>query len=74
MKRFREEGEAGFEDRSSRPHNGPNHVPGWMKERIVSDRITEKAPSQNQAGSGPPRTGGHIYKYEWIQAKRYSVC
>ena len=42
VKRFREEGEAGLQDRSSRPHNSPNQVPGGVEERIVSDRITEK--------------------------------
>ena len=42
MRRWREEGEAGLEDRSSRPHHSPNRVSSEMEKRIVSDRITEK--------------------------------
>ena len=42
MRRWREEGEAGLEDRSSRPHHSPGRVSSEMEKRIVSDRITEK--------------------------------
>ena len=42
LKRWREEGEPGLQDRSSRPHNSPNRVPTETEERIVSDRIREK--------------------------------
>ena len=42
MRRWREEGEAGLEDRSSQPHHSPGRVSSEMEKRIVSDRITEK--------------------------------
>ena len=42
LRRWREEGQAGLQDRSSRPHNSPNRVPTETEERIVSDRIREK--------------------------------
>ena len=42
MRRWREEGEAGLLDRSSRPHHSPDRVPLEVEEQIVSDRITEK--------------------------------
>ncbi len=44
LKRFREEGEAGLQDRSSRPHRSSNRVSSETEERIVSDRIREKPP------------------------------
>ena len=34
LKRWREEGEAGFLDRFSRPHGSPNRVPAETEERI----------------------------------------
>ena len=42
LKRFREEGETGLSDRSSRPRHSPRRVPTEVEERIVADRITEK--------------------------------
>ncbi len=42
LKRFREEGEPGLMDRSSRPHRSPNRVPVETENRIVADRILEK--------------------------------
>ena len=42
LKRWREEGEAGLQDRSSRPHRSPNRVTTVVEERIVSDRIRER--------------------------------
>ncbi len=42
VKRRREEGETGLEDRSSRPHRSPTRVSAETEERIMADRITEK--------------------------------
>lgn len=42
LARWRAEGEAGLEDRSSRPHRCPTRVPADIEELIVSDRTTEK--------------------------------
>ncbi len=42
LKRWREEGQAGLLDRSSRPHGSPHRVPAETEERIVSDRIRER--------------------------------
>ena len=57
MRRFREEGEAGLEDRSSRPHHSPDRVPLEVEEQIVSDRITEKEGPHLMAGRlGVPRS------------------
>ena len=57
MRRWREEGEAGLEDRSSRPHHSPGRVSLEMEKRIVSDRITEKEGPHLMAGRlGVPRS------------------
>ena len=57
MRRWREEGEAGLEDRSSRPHHSPGRVSSEMEKRIVSDRITEKEGPHLMAGRlGVPRS------------------
>ena len=57
MRRWREEGEAGLEDRSSRPRHSPNRVSSEMEKRIVSDRITEKEGPHLMAGRlGVPRS------------------
>ncbi|MDE0231075.1 MAG: IS481 family transposase [bacterium] len=42
LRRWREEGEAGLLDRSSRPHRSPNRVRSEVEERIVADRVAEK--------------------------------
>ena len=57
VKRWREEGEAGLQDRSSRPRHSPNRVPVGMEEQIVSDRITEREGPHLMAGRlGVPRS------------------
>ncbi len=57
LKRFREEGEAGLQDRSSRPHRSSNRVSSETEERIVSDRIREKEGPHLMAGRlGVPRS------------------
>ena len=57
MRRFQEEGEAGLEDRSSRPRHSPGRVSSEMEKRIVSDRITEKEGPHLMAGRlGVPRS------------------
>ena len=56
LKRWREEGEAGLQDRSSRPHS-PNRVSSEVEERIVADRVTEKEGPHLMAGRlGVPRS------------------
>lgn len=42
VKRFREEGEAGLEDRSSRPHQCSNQTPVEVEEAIVAKRRTQR--------------------------------
>ena len=57
LKRWREEGESGLLDRSSRPHHSPRRVPAGVEERIVLDRITEKEGPHLMAGRlGVPRS------------------
>ena len=57
MRRWREEGEAGLLDRSSRPHHSPGRVSSEVEEKIVSDRITEKEGPHLMAGRlGVPRS------------------
>ena len=57
LKRFREEGEAGLQDRSRRPHRDSNRVSSETEERIVSDRIREKeGPHLVAARLGVPRS------------------
>jgi transposase InsO family protein len=41
MRRYREEGEAGLQDRSRRPHNSPNQTPEEVEERVVELRNEE---------------------------------
>ena len=50
LKRWREEGEAGLLDRSSRPHRSPNRVSSETENRIVEDRVTEKEGPHLMAG------------------------
>ncbi|WP_226533442.1 leucine zipper domain-containing protein, partial [Microbacterium paraoxydans] len=40
--RFRAEGRAGLEDRSSRPHRSPNQTSQRTEHRIVSLRVTRR--------------------------------
>ena len=57
LRRWREEGEAGLQDRSSRPRQSPNQVPGGVEELIVEDRIREKEGPHLMAGRlGVPRS------------------
>ena len=57
VKRWREEGEPGLQDRSPRPHHSPNRVSLETEDRIVSDRITEKEGPHLMAGRlGVPRS------------------
>ena len=57
VKRWREKGEAGLLDRSSRPCHSPNRVSSEMEKRIVSDRVTEKEGPHLMAGRlGVPRS------------------
>ena len=42
IKRFREEGEAGLHDRSSRPHHCPSQTPVEVEEAIVAKRRAER--------------------------------
>ena len=57
LNRFREEGEAGLQDRSRRPHRDSNRVSSETEERIVSDRIREKeGPHLVAARLGVPRS------------------
>ena len=48
--RWRGEGEAGLEDRSSRPHRCPTRLPVDVEELIVADRLTEKEGPHLMAG------------------------
>jgi len=50
LARWRAEGEAGLEDRSSRPHRCPTRVPADIEALIVSDRTTEKEGPHLMAG------------------------
>ncbi len=57
LRRWREEGEAGLQDHSSRPRQSPNQVPGGVEELIVEDRIREKEGPHLMAGRvGVPRS------------------
>ena len=42
VKRFKEEGESGLEDRSSRPHNNPNATPPEKVAEIITMRKERK--------------------------------
>lgn len=48
--RFRSEGEAGLEDRSSRPHSCPTRLDADTEQRIVTDRVTEREGPHLMAG------------------------
>lgn len=50
--RFRSEGKAGLEDRSSRPHHCPNQTPRRTERRIVALRVTRRW--------GPHRIAYHL--------------
>ena len=50
LKRWRSEGEAGLEDRSSRPHRCPTRVSAETEQRIVADRVNEKEGPHLMAG------------------------
>ncbi len=57
LRRFREEGEAGLLDRSSRPRHSPNRVSSEMEKRIMEDRVTEREGPHLMAGRlGVPRS------------------
>ncbi|MFU8948169.1 leucine zipper domain-containing protein, partial [Mycetocola zhadangensis] len=40
--RYKAEGKAGLEDRSSRPHRSPNQTPQRTQRRIVALRVTKR--------------------------------
>ncbi|WP_373994731.1 leucine zipper domain-containing protein [Nocardioides sp. LS1] len=42
VRRFRDEGEAGLQDRSSRPHRSPRQTPIEVEEQIVLTRREER--------------------------------
>lgn len=42
LTRFRSEGDAGLEDRSSRPHSCPTRLDAQVEQRIVTDRVSER--------------------------------
>ncbi len=50
LARFRDEGEAGLADRSSRPHASPRRVPPETEEQVIADRITEREGPHLMAG------------------------
>ena len=50
LQRWRSEGEAGLEDRSSRPHRCPTRVSVETEQRIVADRVNEKEGPHLMAG------------------------
>jgi transposase InsO family protein len=50
--RYDTEGEAGLQDRSSRPHTSPTRTPGEVEDRIVAARIRERR--------GPARLGAEL--------------
>ena len=52
LNRFRSEGEAGLNDRSSRPHSCPTRVDTAVEQLIVDDRVREK--------EGPHLMGGRL--------------
>ena len=57
LTRFRSEGEAGLEDRSSRPHSCATRLDTATEQRIVDDRVTEKEGPHLMAGRlGIPRS------------------
>ncbi len=57
LRRWQEEGEAGLQDRSSRPHSSPNQVSSETEKAIVVDRITEREGPHLMAGRlGIPRS------------------
>ena len=57
LRRFEAEGEAGLEDRSSRPRRCPARLPAEAENRIVVDRLTEREGPHLMAGRlGMPRS------------------
>jgi len=62
ISRFEDEGEAGLEDRSSRPHTSPTRTPAEVEERIVELRRSERrGPDWIGAELGvPPRTVSRV--------------
>ena len=42
LTRFRSEGDAGLEDRSSRPYSCPTRLDAQIEQRIVTDRVSER--------------------------------
>ena len=55
--RWRSEGEAGFDDRSSRPHNCPTRLSEEVEQAVIKDRVTEKEGPHLMAGRlGMPRS------------------
>jgi transposase InsO family protein len=64
VKRFRDEGEAGLQDRSSRPHHCPSQTPVEVEEQIVATRREER---RGQDWIGPelgvaPRTVSRVLR------------
>lgn len=64
LARFDAEGEAGLEDRSSRPHTSPNHTPSEVEERVVGvRRQLRQGPDRVAAVTGvPARTVSRILR------------
>lgn len=66
--RYREAGETGMVDRSSRPHTSPNRTPQRVERRIIKLRFTNQW--------GPHRIGYHLGKQPstvWAVLRRYRM-
>lgn len=50
LRRWREEGEPGLRDRSSRPHTCPSRLSPEVEQRVVADRISEREGPHLMAG------------------------
>jgi len=64
LARFRQEGEAGLQDRSSRPHRCPHQTAGATREALIAlrrRRCTYRAISQ-QLGLAPSTVGRHLHR------------
>lgn len=50
LRRFETDGDAGLEDRSSRPHSCPTRVPPELEERVIADRVEHREGPHLMAG------------------------
>lgn len=64
IRRYRDEGEAGLHDRSSRPHSMPTRTPAAVEEAILAARTTHRAgPDILGPNVGvPPRTVSRVLR------------